>query len=306
MEGLLLNLKDYFRRIRRQIILNSYYTNRMKDGKSIHASLMDWIFVILTIALFFVITIYNSTKKIILSLILAATLISIFITTLILWKGRTRYRKIRDINEDVANKQIIKEIARYGNRDFLIYIKDLLEKYYNTTFFQYNSHINFIGQVNGEIYGVKCFKNSFDIKVSLKDLEHYIEEMKNKKIQEGIVVTNSSFADEVKDETDYLLVDFDEIKKMLKETERFPKKEEIEQLIIDKYRDGKGSIREKLSFYRKDKIYKFILLGIVLYLVSSFVSYPIYYKIMAFLSVAFGIIIGIYNLVNYIGKNYIE
>lgn len=306
MEGLLLNLKDYFRRIRRQIILNSYYTNRMKDGKSIHASLMDWIFVILTIALFFVITIYNSTKKIILSLILAATLISIFITTLILWKGRTRYRKIRDINEDVANKQIIKEIARYGNRDFLIYIKDLLEKYYNTTFFQYNSHINFIGQVNGEIYGVKCFKNSFDIKVSLKDLEHYIEEMKNKKIQEGIVVTNSSFADEVKDETDYLLVDFDEIKKMLKETERFPKKEEIEQLIIDKYRDGKGSIREKLSFYRKDKIYKFILLGIVLYLVSFFVSYPIYYKIMAFLSVAFGIIIGIYNLVNYIGKNYIE
>lgn len=306
MEELLLNLKDYFRRIRRQIILNSYYTNRMKDGKSIHASLMDWIFVILTIALFFVITIYNSTKKIILSLILAATLISIFITTLILWKGRTRYRKIRDINEDVANKQIIKEIARYGNRDFLIYIKDLLEKYYNTTFFQYNSHINFIGQVNGEIYGVKCFKNSFDIKVSLKDLEHYIEEMKNKKIQEGIVVTNSSFADEVKDETDYLLVDFDEIKKMLKETERFPKKEEIEQLIIDKYRDGKGSIREKLSFYRKDKIYKFILLGIVLYLVSSFVSYPIYYKIMAFLSVAFGIIIGIYNLVNYIGKNYIE
>ncbi|WP_162147638.1 restriction endonuclease [Schnuerera ultunensis] len=303
---MLLNFKDYFRRIRRQIILNSYYTNRMKDGKSIHASLMDWIFVILAVALFFAITIYNSTKKIILSLVLTSILIGFFIITLILWKGRTRYRKIKDINEDIANKQIINEIAKYGNRDFLIYIKDLLEKYYNTNFFEYNSHINFIGQVNGEIYGVKCFKSSLENKVSLKDLEHYIEEMKNKKIEEGILVTNSSFTDEVKDETDYLLVDFVEIKKMLKETKEFPKKEEIEQLIIDKYRNRKGNIKERLSFYRKDKIYKFILLGIVLYLVSSFVSYPIYYKIMSFVSIAFGIIIGIYNLVHYIERNYIE
>lgn len=254
----------------------------------------------------FAITIYNSTKKIILSLVLTSILIGFFIITLILWKGRTRYRKIKDINEDIANKQIINEIAKYGNRDFLIYIKDLLEKYYNTNFFEYNSHINFIGQVNGEIYGVKCFKSSLENKVSLKDLEHYIEEMKNKKIEEGILVTNSSFTDEVKDETDYLLVDFVEIKKMLKETKEFPKKEEIEQLIIDKYRNRKGNIKERLSFYRKDKIYKFILLGIVLYLVSSFVSYPIYYKIMSFVSIAFGIIIGIYNLVHYIERNYIE
>ncbi|MCF6464077.1 hypothetical protein [Clostridium sp. Cult1] len=301
---ILLNFKDYFKRIRKQMILNSYYTSRIKDGKSIHASLIDWIFVSLLLTLFFLITIFNSTKKIILSIVFTMILMGIYLIILIAYKGRVRYRKILEINEDIANKQITKEIAKYGNRDFFIYVKELLEKYYNTSFFQYNSHINYIGEVDGDIYGVKCFKNSLDNKVTLKDLEHYIEEMKVKNIEDGIIVTSSYFADEVKKETDYLLVDYDEIKKMLIKIGAYPVKEEIEELIIDKYRYRRESIKEKLSLYRKDKIYKFIILGIILYLISSIVDYPIYYKIMAFLSIGFGIIIGVYNLANYLTKNY--
>ena len=301
---ILLNFKDYFKRIRKQMILNSYYTSRIKDGKSIHASLIDWIFVSLLLTLFFLITIFNSTKKIILSIVFTMILMGIYLIILIAYKGRVRYRKILEINEYIANKQITKEIAKYGNRDFFIYVKELLEKYYNTSFFQYNSHINYIGEVDGDIYGVKCFKNSLDNKVTLKDLEHYIEEMKVKNIEDGIIVTSSYFADEVKKETDYLLVDYDEIKKMLIKIGAYPVKEEIEELIIDKYRYRRESIKEKLSLYRKDKIYKFIILGIILYLISSIVDYPIYYKIMAFLSIGFGIIIGVYNLANYLTKNY--
>lgn len=301
---ILLNFKDYFKRIRKQMILNSYYTSRIKDGKSIHASLIDWIFVTLLLTLFFLITIFNSTKKIILSIIFTIILMGIYLIILIAYKARVRYRKIIEINEDIANKQITKEIAKYGNRDYFIYVKELLEKYYNTSFFQYNSHINYIGEVDGDIYGVKCFKNSLDNNVTLKDLEHYIEEMKVKNIEDGIIVTSSYFADEVKKETDYLLVDYDEIKKMLIKIGAYPVKEEIEELIIDKYRYRRESVKEKLSFYRKDKIYKFIILGIILYLISSIVDYPIYYKIMAFLSVGFGIFIGVYNLANYLTKNY--
>ncbi|MCF6466488.1 hypothetical protein [Clostridium sp. Cult2] len=305
MEGLL-NFKDYFNRIRRQVLLNSYYTTRIKDGKSIHASLIDWIFISLILAVFFLITIFNTTKNIILSIILTILLVGIYLIIIVVWKGRTRYKKINEINEDIANKQIINEIAKYGNRDFLIFIKELLEQYYKALFFQYNSHINFIGEVNGDIYGVKCFKNSFDNKVILKDIEHFNEEMKNKSIEEGMIVTSSSFDDEVKKETEYLLIDYDEIKKMLKETGTYPTKEDIEEIIISKYKDRKGNIKERLSFYRKDKIYKSILLGIILYLISSFVSYPLYYKIMAFLSIAFGIIIGVYNLIKFLEKNYVE
>lgn len=273
MEGLL-NFKDYFNRIRRQFILNNYYSSKIKGGKSIHASLIDWIFITLILALFFLITIFNATKKIILSIILVFILIGIYLITIVFWKSRSRYRKINEINEDIANNQITEEINKYGNRDFLIYVKELLEKYYNTILFQYNNHINFIGEINGDIYGIKCFKNSFDNIVALKDIDNYLEEMKTKNIEDGIIVTSSYFAAEVKKETDYLLIDFDEIKKMLKETGAYPIKEEIEEIIIAKYMDRKRNIKDKLSFYRRDKIYKSILLGIILYLISSFVSYP--------------------------------
>src|SRR5690554_4143684 len=103
---ILLNFKDYFKRIRKQMILNSYYTSRIKDGKSIHASLIDWIFVSLLLTLFFLITIFNSTKKIILSIVFTMILMGIYLIILIAYKGRVRYRKILEINEDIANKQI--------------------------------------------------------------------------------------------------------------------------------------------------------------------------------------------------------
>src|SRR5690554_3381651 len=103
MEGLL-NFKDYFNQVKRQIILNNYYTKRMKGGKSIPASLMDWIFVSMLLALFFLITIFNSTRNIILSIILTTVLIIVYIIILIAWKSRIRYKKINEINDDIATK----------------------------------------------------------------------------------------------------------------------------------------------------------------------------------------------------------
>lgn len=299
MEGLL-GFKNYFKQARRQMVLNSYYTRQIKDGKSIHASLMDWIFVTLSLTIFFLITIYNTSNRLILSIALTFILIGIYLTILIFWKGRSRYKKISKINDDLATKEIIKELTKYGNRDFIGYVKDLLEKYYETNFFEYDDYMDFIGEINGEIYGVKCFKNSLNDRIVLKDLEHFMKEMKSKNIKEGILITNSYFADEVKEETNYILIDFDQIKKILMEIRIYPTKEEIEELILAKYRDRKGNIKNNMNLYRKDKIYKFILLGCILFLVSYFVSYPLYYRIMAFASIGFGIIIGVYNLFKYL------
>ena len=204
-----------------------------------------------------------------------------------------------DINEKLANKQIVEEIGKYGNRDFLKYIKELLEKYYKTTFFEYNNNIDFIGEINGEIYGVKCFKNSPDNIVILKDLEFFVREMENKNIQEGILITSTSFADEVKEETEYLLIDLNRIIEMLKEIEEYPQKDEIEELIVAKHRNWIGDIKNSLNISRKDKIFKFILLGVILYTVSPIVAYSLYYRIMAFVCFGLGIIIGVYNLLIY-------
>lgn len=296
----LINFKDYFNRMRDQMILNSYYTKKIKRGKNLHATLIDWIFLIILLILFFLITIYNSTNSFFFAILLTVFLISFYVTISILWKKRTRHTNIEKVNNDLADKQIIKEISKYGNRDFLLYIKDLAEKYYDTIFFEYDKSIDFIGEINEEIYGIKCFKNSLDNRVNLKDLEHFIREMESKNMQEGIIFTSSYFADEVKENTNYLLMDFDQMKNMLKKTESYPSKKEIEDLIISKYNRRKSNLKERFKTNDKRKMYKFILLGIVLYLISSFVTYKSYYRIMAFLSIGVGIIIGVYNTIKYL------
>ena len=278
--------KDYFNRVRRNLILNNYYTKKVNDGKSIRASFLDWIFITIVIALFFFIATFNTTKKIIISIILTGVLMFFYLFALINWKQRTRIKNITKINKEMAK----------------LYIKDLLEKYYETTFFEYDNHIDFIGEINEEIYGVKCFKNSLENRVTMKDIENFTVEMKKKNIQEGILITNSYFSDGVKEQIDYLLIDFDQIIEMLIKVEQFPLKEEIEEIIISKHKDEKGNLKESLSLNRKDKIYKFILLGIVLYIFSSFVSYSLYYRVMAYVSIFTGIIIGAYNLIEYLKR----
>ncbi len=66
--------------------------------------------------------------------------------------------------------------------------------------------------------------------------------MKSKNIDEGIIVTNSHFTEEVKEQTNYLLIDFDQIKNMLKEINQFPTIEEIEDIVITKYKSEKGTL----------------------------------------------------------------
>ena len=250
-------LKDYFNEIKKSFILNEYYTRQIKDGKGIGASFLDWIFISLAIAIFFLITIYNSTLSINISLILTGVLMALCLSLLVYGKQKIRNKNILNINEDIGDGEIRKRIEKYKDSDFALYMKEILERYYNTLFFECDNNIDFIGEINQEVYGIKCINSSWDNKINLKDIKKYIEEMKEKNILEGIIVTNSYFDEEVKEQVDYLLIDFEYIKHMLKEIGEFPTDEEIEELIISKHKDGKENFKEGFSINRKDKIYKF-------------------------------------------------
>ncbi|MBZ2173656.1 hypothetical protein K8M07_00135 [Schnuerera sp. xch1] len=296
----LLNFKNCVSKIRKRLIVNNYYTRKIKGGKSVQATLLDNIFLVIVVATFLLIIIFNLTNDFDLTVMLTIVLGGFYFFISLLWRRGTRYKKINEINEDLANKQVIKEISKYGNRDFLLYVKELLENYYNTTFFEYDKYIDFIGEIEGEIYGIKCFKNSLDNGVNIKDLEHFTREMKNKNIKDGIIVTSSYFSEEVKEKVNYVKIDFDQIKIMLKETGNYPSNKEIEELIITKYNNKRLGLKNKLKIKGKKKIIKFILLGIALYLISFFVTYQLYYRIMAFISISAGIVMGIYNSVKYV------
>jgi len=299
MEGLI-NIKKYFDYIKRKFILNNYYTSTLKKGKNLQAALLDFAFTVVTVIAISGIMIYWITEEIFLALANAVVLGMAYIFLMVLWNRRIRRNKILRINENIADSEIIREITRKDNREFQLYIKDILEKFYKTTFYEYNRYIDFVGEINGEMYGLKCLKSSMDAKVSYKELEFFMKEMNEKNIKEGIIVTNSYFSDDLKEKTDYLLIDFNQIKAMLKEIGSYPTQKDVEDLIIAKYDNRKSMLKEKFTSKGRDKVLKFTMLGIVLIIYSRFVSYEMYYRLIGFTSVGIGLILAIYNIAKYI------
>ena len=295
----LLNFKSHYKNIKRNIALNNYYTTRTKKGKSIYATILDWFFTVLIVLFLSFIAIFTLIDRFILTIIVSIFLTSIYVSLSIKWNRKLNNKKINKINEEIANKQVLKNLAKYSNRDFTLFVKGLLEKYYDTTFFEYNKHIDFMGEINGEIYGVKCLKNSLENQVFPRDLDYFIREMEKKDIEEGIIVTSSTFADEIKDRWDYILIDFEYIKKILKEIGSFPSDEEVEELIIAKYNTRNEYLKKGITTVNKHKIFRFIILGVILTIFSNFVIYERYYKIIGILSILIGLGNGIYNIIKY-------
>lgn len=299
MEGLV-NIKKYFNYFKRRLILNNFYNSTIKKGKNLQATLLDLIFTIVTLMMIIGIIIFKLTEDAFLTISMASILGIVYTFILILWNRKVRHIKILKINEDIADSELIKEIEKKDNREFQHYVKDILEKFYKTTFYEYDRYIDFIGEINGEMYGLKCLKCSMDARVSYKELEFFIKEMNEKDIKEGIIVTNSYFLDELKEKTDYILIDFNQIKAMLKETGLYPTQKDVEDLIIAKYDNRKSIIKVKLTSKGKDKVLKFMILGSILIIYSRFVNYKLYYKLIGFASVVIGLILAAYNIVKYI------
>ncbi|NLX61673.1 MAG: RDD family protein [Tissierellia bacterium] len=299
MEGLI-NFKKHFNYLKRKLVLNNYYNSVIKKGKNIQATLLDFIFVLFILMITFTIIVFKLTKDIFLALTIGIVIGLTYLVLLILWNRRTKEKRIIKINEEIADSELIKEIEQKDNREFLLFMKDILERYYNANFYEGNRYIDFIGEINGEIYGVKCIKLPIDSRVDLDKIEFFNREIKKKNINEGIIVTNAYFKEELKNKTNYILIDFDRIKQILKEIGSYPTQKDIEDLIISRFENKKDMIKEKLISKDKSKILKFMLLGIVLILYSPFVSYTLYYKIMGFLSISIALILSFYNIVKII------
>ncbi len=302
MDGLI-NFKDYFKKIKRNIILSNYYSKEIKDGKTVRASALDWAFLAIIVMMFFITTTFNTIKSIKVSIILTIILMGVYFFVFINFRNRKRTRKVFEVKENLSNERILKRIEKLNDEEYLLYIKELLEEYYNTKFVEYEAYIDFVGDINGEFYGVKCFRNLSEDSITKKDIENYKKTMKLNKIEYGIIVTNTDFQEGLKEDLDYLLIDFNCMKNILKETGKYPTDEEIEEFILSKYREKKEGLKKDLKAIRKDKVYKFIILGVILYLISSFTAYTLYYKIIGIILISIGAILGTNKLIQYLKLN---
>lgn len=302
MDGLI-NIKDYLSQIKRNIVLNNFYNREMKDGKTAKASILDKIFLTLIVIIFFLITIFNTTKNIKVSIFLTIILMGIYLFIFINFNKKQKSKKIFEIRENLSEERVLKRIEKLNDEEYLLFIKDLLEKYYNTKFIEYDAYIDFVGEINGEFYGVKCFRNLSEDRITKRDIENYKKAMDLRGIEYGIIITNTDFEESLKEVSDYLLIDFNYMKNILREIGKYPTDEEIEEFILLKHSERKEGLRKDLNTNRKDKIYRFIILGILLYLISSFTTYTLYYKITGIILIIIGSILGINKLIQYLKLN---
>ena len=298
-----MKIKDYLNKIRRKIILDNYYSKEIKDGKTVRASVLDWTFLAIIIMLFFLTTTFNTTKSIKMSIILTIILMGIYFFVFINLSNRKRIKKVFEVKENLINERILKRIEKLNDEEYLLYIKELLEKYYNANFIAYDTYIDFIGEINGEFYGVKCFRNLSKDSITKRDIENYKKTMKLNGIEYGIIVTNTDFQEGLKENLEYLLIDFNCMKNILKEIGGYPTDEEIEEFVLSKYKEKSEGLKKDLKAMGKDKIFRFILLGIILYIISSFTAYTLYYKIMGIILMSIGVILGINKLIQYLKAN---
>lgn len=298
-------IKCVLEKNRRNRNIKNYYLKKMKNGKSYNAVLIDSLFVkIIFTSIFFLFTYYVFKK------ISVAIIISIFIFVGLLYSNyhikKHRFKtKTMEINDDLGKKRIIKEISCQTNYEFAQYIKGILETYYSTKFtYLDGSDIDFVGDLNGEGIGIKCIRLSQDERLTKRDVKSFKHSLEKANLKNGIFLTSSYFVDEIKLETinNIILLDFDDLINIIKDVNLFPTKEEIEEHILSRYAENKRKLLEsKERIFKSNKIKKYLLLSLCLFVLSKITTYSSYYLVMAIIALLLGLIsftITVFNIVN--------
>ena len=238
--------------------------------------------VLFILLLFFILTLVLIIRSNRILLPIYISLISIFFianSVNVLNKKKMKKKELA-INEDLKSRRVIRELTQLNREEFILYVKDLLDEFYSTEFRLGEDGVDFSGYINNKNYGVKCIKSSLEDRILSKKVGEFSNLINNLNYDEGIIVTNSYFQEDIKDNTSLILIDFLGIKEILKKIDKFPSDEEIRNYIIHRYDDRKSTVTSQLKTITFGKIVRLYGTFAVFYFISFFVRYGLYYKIM--------------------------
>lgn len=279
MEVKLEKYKDRYKERRRQSAIYNFYSKEINNGKSAKAFLFDTIS--FRILLFIVVFVVLSTMvNNFLILLLLSIGIMYFINKFL--KGiitRKNAKKIEVVKEDLKSKRLRRELSQLNREEFIHYAKEILEKYYDTSLSYGEDGIDLVGTVNDKEYAIKCVKSTMEDKVLLKKIKEYNDYFDSLGFEEGIMITNGAFQKDEENTVSILFIDFLGIKKILKDIDAYPKDEEMDEYILQRYENSKTKARNDFKNVTIGKILKLYFVFIMFYILSYFVSYSTYYKI---------------------------
>lgn len=289
---------------KKEMIIKNYYSKAMKNGKSYNAGIMDGILIKLLLTFVIFILLKDIIDSMVITMIISfAILIGMFYISSHIKKAKYQI-KIGEINEEIGEKRILKDLNSLNHYELVGYIKKVFEFYYSKPFKRVIGDFDLVGTIKEQDYGVKFIKLSQDERVNKRDVNYFQNSLKESGLNRGILITNSYFSQEVKDELFYNIefIDFKDLLKTLKEVKMYPTKEEIEEHILNRQAEKKRkliSLREKA--FTLNKVGKYFFLSFCLFILSNIATYRKYYLIIAFISLLLGLIsilLSIYNILN--------
>lgn len=281
-----------------KIRIKRYYTIRINNGMGYLAKLIDKFIFRLFISLGLLIYLYTKIKKIDISLFIA--IISIGVYSIITYKidKKKTNDSIKDINRQLIVEKVYSKLVSKSTDDYVDYIKDILGNYQVKEMKKIiRKDLDLVGRVNNEKVGIKCYQYSEDHKVDKNDMKNFFIEIRDKDIKKGIIITTSSFFEDAKtffDNMENIEVDFitiEDIIEKIKDTDLYPKQEDIKHMIIKELDDNRLKVRnEGKKIISKDNTKSCIIAGLVIMLFSKITNYTLYYKISGILLITLGLV----------------
>lgn len=284
MEVKLEKFKNWNRERRKKLAIHNFYSKEINRGKSAKAFLFDTISfrVILFVLIFMSLTVFINNILILLILNIGIMyFINKFLKRSI---ARKNSKKVKEVKEDLKSKRLRRELSQLNREEFIDYTKNFLDKHYDTDLSYGEDMIDLTGTINGKDYAIKCVKSTMEDKVLLKKIREFNDYIEDLGFEEGIMVSNGGFQKDQENITSLLFIDFLGIKKILKDIEEYPKDEEMDEYILQRYENNKSRLRNDFKNITVGKIIKLYLVFIIFYILSYFVSYSIYYKIAAIIA----------------------
>ncbi|RKD34271.1 restriction endonuclease [Thermohalobacter berrensis] len=293
------NIIDNVKKLLKKRKIKRFYMEELNEGKSHIAMILDSFFIRFFITIIFFVYMYFLTNDMLFAI--AITIQVFILLNLLIYKiNKMRFIKnVKAINERLAKNKIKKDFLNKTPVEFVEEMKDILEKCgINDLKLKYEKDLDIIGKFQGNTVGIKCFQYEDDYKVTVNEIRDFFLSLRTLEIDQGIVITTSSFSEDVKDflpklekYTKLYLFNLDGLIKLLKKANSYPTKKEIDSMILNKVADKKTKIKEyREVVLSKGKTFKYFMVGILILIWGRITPYELYYRIAAYVLFFLGII----------------
>lgn len=292
-------IKKIFKKMSRNKKLKKYYLERMRSGKTYMAMLFDGVLFKLIFLLITYVFFYIRTESIWFSGIISVQFVILYI--LVFYKVRKiRLSKAKEkIDYQVAKKKIYKDLINQPPYEFIEEIKTNLEKCEISDLEISNDRdIELIGYFKNNKIAIKCLQFSSDYKVNTNVVREFFLALKRNKLDEGIIITTSSFSEDAKaflpkleEHADIHTINMENLINIKKKAKTYPTEKEIEKIILNQIADKKRKLKEyRDTVLSKGKSTKYFLLALIIFFFGKITPYQLYYRIVSVILVALGIV----------------